>query len=386
MFDYYTAIILLSWMELVVLGILVYENNRIKKRDKALFYCAYFLIAISALAELIGLKLNGNMSVPSWVIVVVKSFDYVLTPLAGGAVIAQIKIRNKWTKALLGILCFNTLFQIISAFTGWMTVIDDKNCYSHGPFYFIYMIVYILILAIVIIQFFIYGQSFSKSNRISINAILVFIFTGIGLQEYFGGEIRTAYLAITIGATLLFIHYTEYSQIKSDDRIQEQKVLITTDVLTGVGSRYAYVKQMKKYESVDLIPKNFVTILLDINGLKRTNDDFGHDAGDELICAAANCINSVFADKGTIYRIGGDEFVVFTEMSSSETRKALKKLDKEAAEWRGSKDNRLSISSGFATAADNPGLTCEELCRLADEEMYEAKDEYYRKNKIERRR
>ena len=62
MFDYYTAIILLSWMELVVLGILVYENNRIKKRDKALFYCAYFLIAISALAELIGLKLNGNMS------------------------------------------------------------------------------------------------------------------------------------------------------------------------------------------------------------------------------------------------------------------------------------------------------------------------------------
>ena len=109
------------------------------------------------------------------------------------------------------------------------------------------MIVYILILAIVIIQFFIYGQSFSKSNRISINAILLFIFTGIGLQEYFGGEIRTAYLAITLGATLLFIHYTEYSQIKSDDRIQEQKVLITTDVLTGVGSRYAYVKQMKKY-------------------------------------------------------------------------------------------------------------------------------------------
>ena len=153
-----------------------------------------------------------------------------------------------------------------------------------------------------------------------------------------------------------------------------------------MGSRYAYVKQMKKYGSVDLIPKDFVTILLDINGLKRTNDDFGHDAGDELICAAANCINSVFADKGSVYRIGGDEFVVFTEMSGSETRKALKKLDKEAAEWRGSKDNRLSISSGFATAADNPGLTCEELCRLADEEMYEAKDEYYRKNKIERRR
>ena len=52
MFDYYSSIILISWMSLLVLGILVWENNRIKESDKKIFYISYLLIGLSALAEM----------------------------------------------------------------------------------------------------------------------------------------------------------------------------------------------------------------------------------------------------------------------------------------------------------------------------------------------
>jgi hypothetical protein len=74
MFDYYSSIILISWMSLWVLGILVWENNRIKESDKKIFYISYLLIGLSALAELIGLKVNGNENVPAQVIILVKEW------------------------------------------------------------------------------------------------------------------------------------------------------------------------------------------------------------------------------------------------------------------------------------------------------------------------
>ena len=56
---------------------------------------------------------------------------------------------------------------------------------------------------------------------------------------------------------------------------------------------------------------------IDLNGLKRVNDQKGHEAGDRLIRNAAAVINDIFYDK--VYRIGGDEFVViFCEIDEQE--------------------------------------------------------------------
>ncbi len=63
-------------------------------------------------------------------------------------------------------------------------------------------------------------------------------------------------------------------------------------------------------------------ISLDLNGLKQANDSLGHSAGDELICAASNCMKFAFTSYGKIYRIGGDEplmekYIVLVEMNLS---------------------------------------------------------------------
>ena len=385
MFDYYSSIILISWMTLGVLIILVWENNRIKKSDKKIFYISYLLIAISALAELVGLKINGNVNVPAWVIVLVKAMDYIHTPLAGGAIVAQLQIRNKFSKVLQGILGLNIVFQIVSIFTGWMVTVDANHYYSHGPLYVFYMVEYFTILVIVIIQFILYGLKFSKHNRLSLYGVLVLVIAGIGIQELFGKDFRTAYITLSVGATLLFIHYSEYSQLRSDKKIQEQSVLITTDSLTGARSRYAYSQKLNEYDAMPKLPDDLTVFLIDIDGLKRTNDTLGHDAGDELIRGSAECIEKTFKDYGCVYRIGGDEFVVFAQMDRAQAETLIQKLKERTAAWKGREVKSISLSSGFAIASEFPGLSCEQLANEADEEMYKAKSEYYRITGFKRR-
>ena len=384
MSDYYTSILILSWLALLTLCILVWENNRIRKSDKWIFYLTYALIAVSSLAEWMGLKLSGNEDIPGEFLRFVKMLDYILTPLAGGAIIGQIKIRNRWHKSLAVIICINTVFQIVSAFTGWMVKLDDSNNYSHGSLYFIYVIMYVMILSIVIIEFIIYGRNFSKHNRKSLYAIMMLMLTGIGIQEVLGGEHRTAYFTLTLAAAMIFIHYCECCQLQQDERIKEQQIAITTDPLTNVMSRYAYSHTMKKYYDAGSVPDDFAIFLIDINGLKQVNDNLSHEAGDELICGAADCIVKSFNEKDKVFRIGGDEFVVFTHMNRQEAELANEKLIKRTSEWKGKKVDSLSVSSGFALAGEHPGLMPEELTREADAEMYIAKTAYYRQKGIDR--
>jgi hypothetical protein len=243
---YYTAIIIIVWFALLVLSILVFENNRISKQTKIIMYLTYLVTAIAALAEWLGVQFNGNASIPAWLLKLVKLFDYILTPIAGGAIVLQLRTKSIWQKIIFGILGANILFQIISFFTGWMVVINDDHKYSHGPAYIAYAIIYSLIIIFVVIEFAVYGARFKKQNRISLYALLLFVATGILLQEVFGSEIRTAYISIAVGLSLMFIHYSEFSQLETDIRLREQIKLVSLDALTGISNRHAYIEALQK--------------------------------------------------------------------------------------------------------------------------------------------
>ena len=381
MISYYTSIILLSWLALGVLSILIRENDRLSKSDKRLLYLTYALIAISALAEWCGVQLDGRTDVPKWILVFVKTADYILTPLAGGALVVQMRIENRWRNAMLGILAANAVLQAVSAFTGWMVVVDEAHHYSHGPLYGLYMGLCLAIIAIVIIEFILYGRSFRRQNRLSLYAIMLLVVIGIAIQEALPGDNRTSYISLALGAALMFIHYSEYSQLAMDDTVSEQQAQIDTDVLTGLFSRNAYSRTLKKLDSAGPLPKDLAAFTIDINGLKAVNDSLGHEAGDELIRGAAACIVNAFGTGRSCYRTGGDEFVVLTPMSREEAGA----LDQETRRWRGDKVKSLSVSAGFALSQDFDELTSEALVRESDKAMYKAKAAYYRKAGRDRR-
>ena len=378
---YYTPFIVLVWLTLVLLSILVFENNRIKKEEKTILYITYFVVAIAAAAEWFGLLFNGNTDIPSWLLKFIKFIDYILTPVAGGIIVLQFKKKTKiFQYIIFGLLGINFLFQFICLFTDWMIVIDANNVYSHGNLYTIYIVIYSLVILLTIVEFGIYGSRFKRHNRISLYGVLVFVITGVALQLIFG--IRTAYIAITIALALLFIHYSEFSQLAADDKIEEQKVLITIDPLTGILNRYAYEKDLSSIELKD----DFVVFSVDINGLKNANDTRGHKAGDELICGAASIISEIFNRYGRCYRTGGDEFIALSYVDPNEIDNILKELEEKTSNWKGTAIESLSLSAGAASKKEFPDYTVDELVATADQRMYKIKSDYYLSRGIDRRR
>ena len=385
MLSYYSVITLITTGALIVLCVLVHDNTRITKKRKTIFYLTYLLIGLAAAAEWVGLQLNGNDALPHWLLLTVKCIDYILTPLAGAAFIRQLEQRNRGFTILNTILIGNTVFQIIAAFFGWMVTIDGNNCYSHGPLYFIYIIIYLSVVAIVIAEFWIYGKGFPKQNRYSLYSVMMLVLIGILAQEILGGEYRTAYFSMAFGASMLYIHYLEYVQIDDEDHINKQRALLNRDSMTGLLSRYAYSNALNKFDKHDSLPDDLVAFSIDINGLKTVNDTYGHAAGDELICGAAKCIQKVFSPYGFCYRTGGDEFIVLAYAGYNHAEALVHQLADEAAAWDGKLIHTLSLSVGYALASDHKNVSAEKLIIFADEKMYADKDRFYQRPENSRR-
>ena len=84
------------------------------------------------------------------------------------------------------------------------------------------------------------------------------------------------------------------------------------DDLTDLFNRNAYIRDLAKLKTNKL--KSLWFLIFDIDDFKLINDTKGHLFGDEILVSAANRLRNVFDEKShTIYRIGGDEFLVISK-------------------------------------------------------------------------
>lgn len=151
------------------------------------------------------------------------------------------------------------------------------------------------------------------------------------------------------------------------------------DGLTGIGNRTAFQEKMEELEKRKQEESGIGIAVFDVNNLKVVNDTLGHSEGDQMIKAGAEAIRRVFAEeKGSCYRIGGDEFVVFLLGGQIDERceQAIERLKEELYAYN-SKQNRgydLSIASGYAVYDESGGgMTLMDLFGIADARMYENK-------------
>lgn len=149
---------------------------------------------------------------------------------------------------------------------------------------------------------------------------------------------------------------------------QTEKVAVT-DSLTGLSNRMAYKKDVKKYE--DRHPEKFSCIYIDVNELHVINNRFGHAAGDSMLLYIANSLKEEF-EGCSIYRMGGDEFLVFAEnISVDEINAKVQNVIAKAEE----KDYHISVGIDF----ESVNFDVEIAVKEAEKRMYEKKAEYYQK-------
>lgn len=174
---------------------------------------------------------------------------------------------------------------------------------------------------------------------------------------------RAHYDDATLLASIQFFVTNSLDRKKQQTYLEK---LSYRDMLTGLYNRNRYIERLEAYKQVQ--DQQIGAIYIDLNGLKKVNDEQGHRAGDELIVRAAGTIAGIFAEDA--YRVGGDEFVVILlDVSREDFARKTEQLRRQMQE------NGVDASIGGVWQASTENL--ENLLRRADENMYREKKRYY---------
>lgn len=149
--------------------------------------------------------------------------------------------------------------------------------------------------------------------------------------------------------------------------LSRTELAATTDSLTGVLNRVAYKNDIAVFD--EECPEDFSCLYIDVNELHFINNKFGHAAGDEMLIFIANTLKEVFFGH-RVYRMGGDEFLVFTK--NEDPSKIKENIDIFTAKLD-TRGYHVAIGMSYRSSSTN----CEEMVREAEVRMYEAKARYY---------
>ncbi len=140
-------------------------------------------------------------------------------------------------------------------------------------------------------------------------------------------------------------------------RQRDEKIIETAikDKLTGAYNRtyfHEYIQKLAAHSSRYGEPLSF--IMIDLDGFKQLNDNFGHAAGDAVLVETAKLIISCIRSVDSLFRYGGDEFLIVLPHTDCERAEAIKLRLTDATElWneksKGYGDFRLSLSVGCHT-------------------------------------
>ena len=157
-----------------------------------------------------------------------------------------------------------------------------------------------------------------------------------------------------------------------------------TDELTGFYNRFAYETEVASLEESGEMT-NLVYISADVNGLKVVNDTLGHEAGDELIIGACECMKKCFGPYGKLFRTGGDEFAALIYADDGQLEKIKKELDETTRNWYGKYNKHITLSCGYVKRSEAENKSLRQIAVLADKRMYEDKSKYYQRRGVDRR-
>ena len=192
-----------------------------------------------------------------------------------------------------------------------------------------------------------------------------------------GKTIKTSVLSegdkIIIGQTVL-----RFSWIDAVDMVFHGEVdrLINIDGLTGLVVKRRFDEEFSRHVAVALRNESPLSMLMiDMDGLKRINDTYGHPFGAYSISETAKIIKTVMSSKGLASRFGGDEFMAFLPNTPvDKAREIAEEIRRNVEQHNYEKDNArfsLTISIGLAMLKEND--TPETLFKRADDALYISK-------------
>jgi diguanylate cyclase (GGDEF)-like protein len=177
---------------------------------------------------------------------------------------------------------------------------------------------------------------------------------------------------------LLVAYITTMLSADTRRAMDHVKTLSETDELTGTLNRRAFLSIAARTHSLaQRFGRKYSVVMIDSDSLKKTNDEYGHEAGDELLKTMVQKIQGELRQSDLMSRYGGDEFVVLLPDTDNEgallTAERIRERIAAAPLLIGPNRASISASMGVATYPDN-GNEFDRVFEAADSAMYTSKN------------
>ena len=185
-------------------------------------------------------------------------------------------------------------------------------------------------------------------------------------------------LAVLTVVNFVLNNFTRHTEKFVEEALEDQ--------LTGLKNRRAYSLEVERLNKLSSL-QEITVVTMDINGLKLTNDSFGHTAGDDLLRGAAQIMKDFFNGNGwNLFRTGGDEFIALTTQPVPDKTELTKEFKQKLTLFHHELIKELSVSIGVAKGDEAEITSVEDLIKMADKKMYADKEVFYSDNAHERRK
>ena len=253
---------------------------------------------------------------------------------------------------------------VINIFYPLVFSVSDGR-YQRG---FAYIIFLIFAAFYILDSLYLYVKRVKKNGSLKLFPVHIFlipVILGVVIQAFFV-EIAITWTSIAVSVAGIM------AALKNE--------IIFTDCLTGLYNRvYLEFLHKRACNKKDCWVSG---IMIDLNGFKQINDNYGHAEGDLALCIVADLLRKSFSEYGVVTRYAGDEFVIMLNTTDDQLiQKIIKSAKKNfvTENEKNDKPYQLSASMGYAiTNLSNE--TIDDFMNRIDEQMYQDKMKYYEHN------
>ena len=253
---------------------------------------------------------------------------------------------------------------VINIFYPLVFSVSDGR-YQRG---FAYIIFLIFAAFYILDSLYLYVKRVKKNGSLKLFPVHIFlipVILGVVIQAFFV-EIAITWTSIAISVTGIM------TALKNE--------IIFTDCLTGLYNR-EYLKFLHK-RACNKKDCWVSGIMIDLNGFKQINDNYGHAEGDLALCIVADLLLKSFSEYGVVTRYAGDEFVIMLNTTDDQLiQKIIKSAKKNFVTENEKNDKLYQLSASMGYAITNlSNETIDDFMNRIDEQMYQDKMKYYEHN------
>ena len=264
--------------------------------------------------------------------------------------------------ALNSVVVVSLFLLVVNLFEPIVFTIDENNLYSRTYLYFYYVVVdYMLVINSLVTYF----KSKAKGGFLKFFPIWVYIVPiligGVLQSVFYGISVIPTSIAISIAGVLASL----------------QNEMIYQDPLTGLFNRSYMHYLLKKY--IKMPKLNITGIMIDLNGFKHINDEFGHAVGDEALLIASRILKLAVGDAGCVIRYAGDEFIILLNtQDDTKVENCIAKIRHLFDKFNNNKSKPYMLSASIgAHKLDMKTESIDTFINIIDARMYEDKKVFY---------